>query len=117
MCTSCCTAIPHESMVKAMGKTPENRVFGISAICAPVAYNANTTGKTASIMAGKYFVILGFCFWICVLLMFLRSQGHDTSISVGPNFWSSSSSKAKLFYKNCSTFEHLDILLYIGIIK
>ena len=69
MCTSCCTAIPHDSRVNAMGKIPLVKVGEIPMMSTSFAYNASTTGRMVSAMTVLYFERLDwpYSFSICFI--------------------------------------------------
>lgn len=57
MCTSCCTARPHDSRVKAIGKTPLVKVGIIPKTFALLEYNAIATGSATRVIGILYFEI------------------------------------------------------------
>jgi len=69
MCTSCCTAMPHDNRVNAMGKTPLVKVGKIPMMSGPFVYNAGTTGRMVSAMTVLYFERLDwpYSFSICFI--------------------------------------------------
>lgn len=76
ICTSCCTAIPHDSRVNATGNIPLVSVVRSPEISAPFAYIASTTGRIARIMTILYFAILDLpcCFCTCVAICFHKLE-------------------------------------------